>query len=315
MKDTVIIPWNNIFLECVRKLGGAPGPIARIGAMMHIAMFDTINVLSGSPYKSYVSNLPKKVEGVDPAMSAAYAARKLLRQTIAGLVDQATHNPGGVSSPFEPYQLNMDFNAEQFLQDSMKPFNMGSSEEARNSSRKFGEAVADAVLAARQNDGADPTTQKQPPAVEFGFAPGDWRETGSGSAVTPQWGKVKPFGGWQSAQIGNFLPKALNVSEFSNYSQLLPSRDYAGQVNEVQRLGEAHSPERTREQTEIAFFWANDLNGTSKPPGQLYTITQIVAKQEGTVQNLLDTARLFALVGMRDRRCCHCCLVREVLIP
>lgn len=171
MKDTVIIPWNNIFLECVRKLGGAPGPIARIGAMMHIAMFDTINVLSGSPYKSYVSNLPKKVEGVDPAMSAAYAARKLLRQTIAGLVDQATHNPGGVSSPFEPYQLNMDFNAEQFLQDSMKPFNMGSSEEARNSSRKFGEAVADAVLAARQNDGADPTTQKQPPAGGIWFCP------------------------------------------------------------------------------------------------------------------------------------------------
>lgn len=35
-----------------------------------------------------------------------------------------------------------------------------------------------------------------------------------------------------------------------------------------------------------------------KPPGQLYDITQIVAKQEGVEQNLLDTARLFALVGI-----------------
>ncbi len=90
----------------------------------------------------------------------------------------------------------------------------------------------------------------------------------------------------------------MNVSKFSNYPELLKSRDYAGQVDEVQRLGEAHSPERTREETEIAFFWANDLDGTSKPPGQLYTITQIVAKQEGIVQNLLETARLFALVGI-----------------
>ncbi|WP_243146593.1 vanadium-dependent haloperoxidase [Scytonema sp. UIC 10036] len=79
---------------------------------------------------------------------------------------------------------------------------------------------------------------------------------------------------------------------------MLPSRDYAGQVREVQQLGEAHSSQRTREQTEIAFFWANDLNGTSKPPGQLYTITQIVAKQEETVQSLLETARLFALVSI-----------------
>lgn len=33
-------------------------------------------------------------------------------------------------------------------------------------------------------------------------------------------------------------------------------------------------------------------------PGQLYDITQIVAKQEGVDKNLLDTARLFALVGI-----------------
>ncbi|KYC36332.1 phosphoesterase PA-phosphatase [Scytonema hofmannii PCC 7110] len=295
MKDTVIIPWNNIYLEAVRKFGGAPGPIARIGAMMHIAMFDAINALSGNPYKSYLSNLPDTVKGADPAMSAAYAARKVLLQTIDTLINQAATSPGGVPNPFEPHQLNAGFDPKSFLDDWSKRFNM--TWEKDDPSQKFGEAVAEAILLEREKDGSEKANDS--PAVEFGFTPGDWRETGSGAAVTPQWGKVNPFGGWQTSQINDFLPTtALNVSKFSNYSELLPGRDYAGQIKEVQRLGEAHSSERTREQTEIAFFWANDVNGTSKPPGQLYTITQIVAKQEGTVQSLLETARLFALVSI-----------------
>ncbi|MBD2777917.1 vanadium-dependent haloperoxidase [Iningainema tapete] len=294
MKDTVIIPWNNIYLEAIRRFGGAPGPIARIGAIMHIAMFDAINALSGNPYKPYLSNLPALVEGADPAMSAAYAARKVLQQTIDTLINQAATSPGGVPNPFDVYQVNPGFDSKSFLDDCTKFFKMTEGES--NPSQKFGEAVAEAILLERENDGSQ--MANDPPAVEFGFTPGDWRETGSGAAVTPQWGQVKPFGGWQTSQINDFLPTALNASKFSNYSQLLSSRDYAGQVKEVQRLGEARSKERTREQTEIAFFWANDLNGTSKPPGQLYTITQIVAKQEGTVQSLLETARLFALVAI-----------------
>ena len=70
---------------------------------MHIAMFDAVNLLSGSPYKPYLSNLPKTVEGADPAMSAAYAACKVLLQTIGGLVNQATISPGEVASPFALY--------------------------------------------------------------------------------------------------------------------------------------------------------------------------------------------------------------------
>ncbi len=296
MNNSVIIQWNNIYLEAVRKLGGAPGPISRMGAMMHIAMFEAINLLSGSPYESYLpsAKLPQKVEGVDPAASAAYAARKVLIVTIKEQLNQAANSPSDVPSRSKVYQLNTGFDPEPFLQERIQSFGMG--ERDRNPERKFGEEIADAILRERENDGSQQANT--PPVVKFGFAPGDWRETGSGSAVTPQWGKVKPFGGWQSNQIGDFLPKALNVNQLSNYDQLLKSREYAAQVNEVQRLGKADSSERTQEQTEIAFFWANDLDGTYKPPGQLYNITQIVARQEGVVQNLLDTAHLFALVGI-----------------
>ena len=84
------------------------------------------------------------------------------------------------------------------------------------------------------------------------------------------------------------------------YDALLKSPLYAGQLSEVRRLGSAHSTERSAEQTRIAFFWANDLNGTYKPPGQLYPITQDVAKKQKTMngpEGLLETARLFAMVG------------------
>ncbi|RUT00871.1 hypothetical protein DSM106972_072800 [Dulcicalothrix desertica PCC 7102] len=283
LNNSVIIQWNNIYLEVVRKLGGAPGPISRMGAIMHIAMFEAINLLSGSPYESYLptAKLPLVVRGLDPATSAAYAARKVLIVTIKQQL-QAANSSGNV--------MNAGFSPESFLQEYTQSLRMG------NQERAFGEAIADAILRERENDGSQQANT--PPTVKFGFAPGDWRPTDSSSSVTPQWGKVKPFGSWQLNQIGNFLPKALNVNKFSNYGQLLKSREYAEQVNEVQRLGKANSSERTPEQTEIAFFWANDLDGTYKPPGQLYDITQIVAKQEGVEQNLLDTARLFALVGI-----------------
>jgi len=83
-------------------------------------------------------------------------------------------------------------------------------------------------------------------------------------------------------------------------ADMLKSSEYAAQVNEVKKLGSATSATRTPEQTEIAFFWANDLDKTYKPPGQLFEITKIVSDQKGLT--LVQNARLFALValGMAD---------------
>lgn len=79
-------------------------------------------------------------------------------------------------------------------------------------------------------------------------------------------------------------------------SAMLASHEYAAQLNEVKRLGSHDSTERTTEETEIGFFWANDLDGTSKPPGQLYVMTSIVAEQRHL--SLEENARLFALVAI-----------------
>lgn len=77
---------------------------------------------------------------------------------------------------------------------------------------------------------------------------------------------------------------------------MLRSPEYAAQVADVQTLGRYDSTARTEEQSRIAFFWANDVDGTYKPPGQLFEITKIVSAQKGL--DVLENARLFALVAL-----------------
>jgi hypothetical protein len=79
-------------------------------------------------------------------------------------------------------------------------------------------------------------------------------------------------------------------------TELLRSPEYAAQFNEVKQLGAVGSATRTADQTEIALFWANDVDGTSKPPGQLFTITKTVSEQRNL--DIVENARLFALVAL-----------------
>ncbi|MFF9523290.1 hypothetical protein ACF1DV_15155 [Streptomyces achromogenes] len=46
-------------------------------------------------------------------------------------------------------------------------------------------------------------------------------------------------------------------------------------------LGAAGSTTRTTDQTAAAWLWANDANGTYKPPGQLLDITARVSRDRG----------------------------------
>lgn len=80
---------------------------------------------------------------------------------------------------------------------------------------------------------------------------------------------------------------------------MLRSAEYAAQFNDVKTLGRCDAEakgDRTPEQTEIAFFWANDVDGTYKPPGHLFDITRIVSEQRQL--DVVENARLFALVAL-----------------
>lgn len=149
-----------------------------------------------------------------------------------------------------------------------------------------GQEAARAMVQDRANDGSNNNT----PYIN-GTNPGEWRPTGSGEAASPNWPSVRPFCINIGAQFRLWRPGG-----YASRTEMLQSREYAAQVNEVQALGRYDSAVRTEEQTEIAFFWANDLDGTYKAPGHLYDITKAVSARRNL--DIVQNARMFALVGL-----------------
>src|SRR5207237_6014176 len=106
----------------------------------------------------------------------------------------------------------------------------------------LGQSVANAILAARSNDGSGTTVNYTP-----GSGPGVWVPTppSNAPALDPQWPNVTPFG---IASGSQFRPPA---------APALTSVTYSRDLNEIQAIGAADSTTRTAEQTKIANFRAD----------------------------------------------------------
>jgi hypothetical protein len=144
----------------------------------------------------------------------------------------------------------------------------------------WGEEVAAQILALRADDGADTVLPYQAPE-----GAGWWVRTGPGfvAALLPNWGYVNPW----SIPGGSFVRQPAPPP--------LTSDEYTVAFDEVYRLGNVGSTERTADQSQIAEFW-DDGVGTNTPPGHWNLILQGLAEEQGL--SLVDTARLFALHGM-----------------
>jgi membrane-associated phospholipid phosphatase len=266
-----VISWNNVLLNAIRTVGGAPTPIARVSAMMHAAIYDAVNSIQKT-YQPYLLSLPTPSETSAEA-AVIHAAHRVLSVVFPSLTSDMSLRE----------MLKNTFN--EALSTSLSKISTTDMEASENG-RILGQAIANAIIANRADDGSD----NNDPYVS-GSNPGDWRPTGSGDAVTPNWPSVRPFTMTSGSQFRPPRPAG-----YATKFQMLSSPEYAAQVNEVKQLGSATSTARTAEQTEIAFFWANDLDGTYKPPGQLFRLTQIVSKLRQL--SLEENARLFALVGL-----------------
>jgi hypothetical protein len=256
-----IVLWNEALRYAFTRVDEAPGPLTRKAAMLNAAMYDTVVSLSGTQ-RPYLARIPRQPNfNYDLVQNVDAAARAILPQIFPTVNFTAYYNEAAKYTPIgEPGPEGW--------------------------SNSVGLGAAQQVLNARAGDGSANTT----PYVE-GTAPGQWRQTGSGPAVTPHWGLVRPFTLTSGTQFRPPLPGG-----FTSLSALLASPLYAAQVNEVKSLGAVNSTTRTADQTRIAFFWANDVPGTYKPPGQLLRHTSIVAfdRNLGTAA----AARLFTLVTL-----------------
>jgi len=261
----VVTNANDVFLQAVRVHGGAPGPIARGAAMMHLAMHDAIVAITGT-HQPYL-----------PGPTAPNTANK---------VAAARHAAHGVLVHLYPAQADI-FDAELATVTSSTPVTL-----RELAGRAVGVASAAAMIAHRLNDGSGDTT----PYVA-NMRPGSWRPAAGASPATPNWGKVAPFSlGGQSPADWRATFRPPLPAGATTVPDLLKTPEYTAQFDEVKALGRATGSTRNATQTEIAHFWANDLDGTSKPPGQLFSITKSLAESEAL--SVEDTARLYALVAV-----------------
>lgn len=257
--------WNEVLLEAFRRQGGAPTPLARAAAIMNAGIFDVLNSArwsrqggTGAGYREYLL-VNIVTSNVDDDLAAGMAARDLL---ITALPQQKT-----------------------FVQRKYTERHGTASQQAATS---LADSIVSAMKEARANDGSGSTAPYTGDDV-----PGSWRPTGNGctTAATPQFGQVRPFVMSSTSQFRQPLPGG-----FQSYASLLSSSLYAANVNEVKAIGSSNSTQRTATQTQTALFWANDLDGTYKPPGQLLNTTRIVAA--GRMTNAVGLSRLYAQVSL-----------------
>lgn len=265
----VIGSWNEALIDATRAepLAG-PGFISRAGGMLHLAMYNAVNALNPGQYEPYAGFSYSAPANTSGEAAAATAANLVLKSVLpvgqhAALDARLAAELAGIADPV-----------------------------ARMNGIDLGTASAAHMIALRTGDGsADPMPYTP------GTNPGDWVPTQAGNPVHPNWGNVTPFGLSSGDQ---FRPGRLDA--YGTMANFLASQEWADNYNEVKDLGKIDRWTPADEEYQIAFFWGNDRDGTSKPPGQLNQITQAYADVQfaglSAEDRLQQEARLFALVNL-----------------
>ncbi|MGH7216135.1 MAG: vanadium-dependent haloperoxidase [Nitrospiraceae bacterium] len=277
-RASVVRHWNQIAVDAsgfdhtpvapeeTRVFGEqlGPGRAARAMAIVHLAVFEVVNSIEGD-YKSYVG-LPRAKLGTSLQAGVAHAAH----DTLVSL--------------FPSQAASFD----TILKEEMGEIPEG---QLKTNGIALGKRAASAVLAARSNDGS----QHAEPRVGIEYLtsndPGKWRQDPISKipiALGAYWEKVKPFVLERADQFRTPPPPRLD------------SRDYAAAFNEAKTLGGdgVVTPTiRSAEQTQIGIYWAYDGTPSLCAPPRLYNqITMKIAHQMGTDNDVMELARLLALV-------------------
>ena len=249
---------NRVFGE---QLG--PGRAARAMAIVHIAMFEALNAVTGT-FESY-TGLFRASKKTDAKAAVAQAAHDAL---VAMFPSQKA-----------------SFDAELAEDLGNLPNN-----KTKTNGIALGKTAAFSILARRSLDGS----QIPEPRVNIDFItsdqPGKWRQDPISLiplALGARWGEVTPFVLTSGNQFRAPAPPDIS------------SAAYATAYNEVKRLGGdgvTTATERTADQTDISIFWAYDGTPSLCAPPRLYNqITVQIGEQFGI--NDIEMARLLALVN------------------
>jgi len=262
LDDTPVAPdEDRVFGE---QLG--PGRSSRAMAIVHIAMFDAINAISGR-FHTYTGIHGHRRASMDAAIVQA------AHDTLASLYPSQ-------ASKFDSL-LAQDLNS------------IHTGRHAKDHGIRLGRAAADAILGLRANDGS----QVPEPHVGVDFIPsllpGMWRQDPISLlsvALGAYWGEVQPFVLASASQFRAPVPTPLTSPEYvSAYDE----------VKEIGGDGIDTATSRTPEQTEVGIFWAYDGTPSLCAPPRLYNqIAVTIADRMGTTSDVEQFSRLLALVNV-----------------
>jgi hypothetical protein len=244
-----VIRWNQVATDARTAHKVDPLTESRVFAILHLAIHDAVNAVQAR----YQSFLPTAQSApVDASVDAA----------IAG----AAHEALVVLIPPGKESFAIAF------EESLGRVPEGPRKEA---GVEIGRSAALAILAARENDGANRTIEFTP-----GTEPGQYCPTPPDfrPAFMAHWGKITPFVLPSSAQFRCPDPPPVN------------SEKAFAEIEEVRAIGGSKSATRTPEQSEIARFWYE-----SSPRGW-NRIAREVAKPR--LFDVWENARLFCLVNL-----------------
>jgi PAP2 superfamily len=249
-----------------RVFGEQYGPprTSRALAIVHIALFDAVNAITGG-YQSYTDL------GSAPADTSLDAA-----------IAQAAHDTLVALYPSQRARL-----------DALLTEDLGQLPDGRAQANgiALGQQAAAAILALRSNDGSEHAEPRV--GIEFipSNKPGKWRPDPISQipvALGAFWGGVDPFVLEAADQFRAPPPPDL------------ASPEYAVAFNEVKRLGGdgVTTPTvRTKDQTIAGIYWAYDGTPCLGAPPRLYNqIAVTIAAQRGSQG--VELARLLALVNV-----------------
>jgi hypothetical protein len=244
-----VIQWNRTLLQILQTPGAQPPTVhpTRSMAIVHLAIYDAVNAIRRGHAPYLVLHAPRSAS---PDAAAAAAARTALL------------------SLFPTQQSIIDAK----YQDSLSQ--IGDSAHVRQGIR-VGEDAANAILAARADDGSDSTPSAyvpQPGPGEYQLTPPNFLPP-----VFTNWANVRPFALDTSDQFRPPPPPAVT------------SPRYTTDFDEVKSLGQNNSSARSAEQTDIGRFW-----GAAPVQNVWNQIAQTAGLSFGN--SLEQNARMFALL-------------------
>jgi hypothetical protein len=242
-----------------------PGRAARAMAMVHIAIFDAVNAISGN-YRGY-SDIPVAPKGASIEAAIGFAAHDTLNALYPSQSEEC----------------------DEVLAEDLAAIPNG---HAEAQGARVGQRAAAAILAMRAHDGSQQAELRLGIDYFPSDEPGKWRQDPISQipiALGVHWGDVKPFVIPSGSRFRVPPPPALD------------SQEYADAYNEVKQLGGdgfLTPTDRTADQTIVGTYWAYDGTPSLCAPPRLYNqIVVHIFDQMGS-HDVVEFTRLLAMVNV-----------------